>query len=496
MFNSVPGVANSELLQIAASVAKEKGINTDVVISALEQAIEVAARRKYGNTHNVRAEISRKNGEIILEKVLDVVDNVENSLREISLQDALLINPDVKVGGYVTEPLPPIDLGRVSAIYAKHIIVQKVKDAELDKQYQDFQGKIGEILNGVVKRIEHGNFIIDLGRAEAILRKDQVIRGEFFRVNDRVKCYVQDVRKEKYGPQIFLSRTDRKFLAKLLEMEVPEIYDNVIKIKAIARDPGSKAKVAVLASDVSIDAVGACVGVKGARIKSITNELNGEKIDVIQWSDDLAQMAINSLAPAEISKVIINQEKKTLEVIVSEDQLNLAIGRRGQNARLASQILGWHVKAFTEEQDAKRRSEEFNSNTSFLVNALDIEETMAQLLIVEGFAKVEYLAAAAIEDIASIEGFDSEIAQELKSRAIEYTNQENNAILVKLEDLGVEQDLLDTLYKFQLKEILLLAESGIKTLEDLAETKFSEFKSILPSSSISDEEIKRMLAKK
>ena len=489
MFN----IGNAEILQIAESVAREKGIKIDLVISAMEQAIEVAGRRKYGNEHNVCAEINMKNGEIKLEKVLEVVEEVEDNYTQISLQDALIKNPEVKIGDTVTESLPPIDLGRVAAQTAKQIIVQKVRDAERDKQFEDFQNRAGEILNGTVKRVEFGDVVIDLGRAEAVIKRDQLIRGENFRINDRIKAYVQDVRREKSGPQIFMSRSDNSFIIKLFELEVPEIYDNIIEVKAIARDPGSKAKMAVYTADSSLDAVGSCVGVKGSRVRAITAELGGEKIDVISWSDDLAQLTINALAPAEISKVVIDEANSCVDVVVAEDQLSIAIGRRGQNVRLASKIIGWNINVLTEEQESKRRADEFNTTTQLFVEALDIEEVIAQLLTVEGYNSMEQIVVAEAEDLAAIDGFDIELVQELQKRALEYIEKENSLILSQLEDLGVEQELLDVLESVELKSILRMAEAGIKTIEDMGEITVDEFQSLAPNSGLSSEQIAELI---
>jgi N utilization substance protein A len=484
---------NAEILQIAESVAKEKGISKEVVIHAMEQAIQTAGKRKYGNEHNIRAEINRKTGEISLEKVLDVVEIVEDTFTQISLQDVKITNPDLKLGDIVTEPLPPIDLGRLAAQSAKQVIVQKVREAERDKQYNDFKDRIGEILNGVVKRMEFGDITIDLGRTEAVIKKDQLIRGESFRINDRVKAYVQDVRKERKGPQIFLSRTDNGFLAKLLEIEVPEIYDKIITIKSVAREPGSKAKVAVFTSDFATDPVGTCVGPKGSRVRAVTEELCGEKIDLIAWSDDLAQMAINALAPAEVSRVVIDNDKRKIDVVVAEDQLNLAIGKRGQNVRLASKLIGWNLGILSEDQESKRRTERFNNAVELFVSALEIEEMMAQLLTVEGYSTIEQIAATDPMILAKIEGFDDELAGELVSRAIEFVDKQNEEMLTKLETLGVEQDLLDSLYGLDVGQILALAEAGVKTIEDLAEVKFAEFKSIVKDAPFSDDEIEALL---
>lgn len=485
-------VGNTEILQIVEAVAREKGIPRDNLILAMEQAIQVAGRRKYGHEHNIKAEISRKTGEIKLVKVLEVVEVLENYFTQISLEDAKEKDADAKIGDEICDPLPPIDLGRVAAQTAKQVIVQRVHEAEREKQYQDFKDRVGEILNGTVKRVEFGNVIVDLGRTESIIKKDHLIKGENFKIHDRIKAYVQDVRLEPKGPQIFLSRTDDQMLAKLFELEVPEIYDNVIEIKAIARDPGSKAKVAVFASDSGTDPIGSCVGIRGNRVKAITNELNGEKIDVILWTKNIAQFVINAMTPAEISKIVIDEDKKRVEVVVPNEQLSIAIGRRGQNVRLASKLTGWNIDVMTEEQESKRRSDEFNSTTDLFMNTLDVEEVIAQLLTVESFTSVEQIAASDISALKAIEGFDEELATELKNRAVSCVNSKNEEIVEKLEQLGVEQELIDVL-DLQPEYILKLAEYGVKTIEDLGEMSVTEFTDLVPSSNLTNEDIELLI---
>lgn len=485
-------IGNPEILQIVEAVSREKGIPRENLILAMEQAVQMAGRRKYGHEHNIKAEINRKNGDIKLFRILEVVEEPENYLTEISLKDAKEKKIDASIGDEIAEPLPPIDLGRVAAQSAKQVIVQLVSAAEREKQYQDFKDRKNEILNGIVKRVEFGNVIVDLGRAEAMIKKDQLIKGENFKINDRIKAYVQDVRLELKGPQIFLSRTDDRMLAKLFELEVPEIYDNVIEVKAIARDPGSKAKIAVYAADSSIDPVGSCVGMRGNRVKAVTNELAGEKIDVVLWNKNIAQFAINAMTPAEISKVVIDEDKRRVEIVVPTEQLSIAIGRRGQNVRLASKLTGWNIDVMTEDQESKRRNDEFNSTTELFTKALDVEEVIAQLLSVEGFATVEQVAMADINTLTSIEGFDEELATELKNRAINYVNNQNEEIVEKLEQLGVEQELIDIL-DLQPEYILKLAEYGVKTIEDLGEMTVSEFKALVPSSSLTEHDIKLLI---
>lgn len=481
-------VGNSEILQIADAVARERGIPAETVIGAMEQAIQVAGRRKYGHEHNIKASINKKTGEVKLHRALEVVEKVENTFTEISEKDAKVIDPAYKIGDEVLDPLPPIDLGRVAAQTAKQVIVQKVKEAEHEKQYNEFKGRVGEIVSGIVKRIEFGNIIVDLGRAEAVMKREDCIKTENFKVNDRIKAYLKSVSREAKGHQLFLSRSDNQMLVKLFELEVPEIYEGNIKIIAVARDPGSKAKVVVHANDSSLDPVGSCVGIKGSRIKAITGELSGEKIDVIPFSRDLGQLIINALTPAEISKVIIDENKKRVEIIVPTEQLSIAIGRRGQNVRLASKITGWNIDVMTEDEESKRRSDEFNNASSLIASALDIEEVMSQLLAAEGYLSIEQIANADIDALKSIEGFDDSVAEELQNRAINYVESKNAEVISKLEELGVEQELLDALV-LPAEGFLKLAEYGVKTLEDLGEITVQEFKALLPDSGMNEDEI-------
>ncbi|MFU7503266.1 MAG: transcription termination factor NusA [Candidatus Tisiphia sp.] len=486
-------IGNIEILQIIDSVAREKNLPKEALLSAMEQAVQIAGRRKYGNEHNIKAEIDRKNGNINLFRILDVVDDVENYFTQISLKDAVEKKVDAKIGDEIYEFLPPIDLGRVAAQAAKQIIIQRVGEVEREKQYEDFKDKKGEILNGTVKRVEFNNIIVDLGgRAEAMIKKEQLIRGESFKVNDRIKAYVQDVRLSSKGPQIFLSRTDDQMLIKLFELEIPEIYDNIIELRAIARDPGSKAKVAVFASDSSVDPIGSCVGIRGNRIKAITNELNGEKIDVILWSKNIAQFIMNALAPAEIAKIVIDEDKNIVDVVVSQDNLSLAIGRRGQNVRLASKLTGWNINVMTEDQESKRRNDEFCSATELFMETLDVEEVIAQLLSAQSFTSLEQLASSKIETLMNIEGFEEELATEIRERAINYVNAKNEKIIIKLEALGVEQELIDVL-DLQPEFILKLAEYGVKTIEDLGELTVNEFKSLAPNSNMVDDDIELLI---
>ena len=487
-------IGKAEILQIVDAVSRERGVSKAKLIEAMEQAVQIAGRKKYGLEQNISAQIDQNTGKISLFRVRTVVDKVENTFQEISLEDAREIRPEAENGEEILEPLPPIDLGRVAAQTAKQVIVQKVGEIERESQYEDYKGRKGDILNGTVKRVEFGNIIVDVGRAEALLKKTQQIRGEMFKVGDRVKAYVQDVKREPKGPQIFLSRTDDEFLRKLFEMEVPEVYDNIIEIKSIAREPGSKAKVAVFATDVSVDPVGSCVGVRGSRVKAITNELSGEKIDVISWDKNVAQFVINAMTPATISKIVFDEDKGRVEAIVPEDQLSLAIGRRGQNVRLASKMTGWTIDVMTEEQESKRRGEEFANTTELFVNNLGVDEVTAQLLSAEGYTSLEQIAYADNAALTSIEGFSNkELVEELQNRAITYFEEKNEEIIEGLEKLGVEQELLDTL-DLPPEYILKLAEFGVKTIEDLGEVTVSEFRQIVPANIVSSEEIETLIS--
>ena len=370
--------ARPELLQVADTVARDKGIDRDEVLVAMEQAIQKAGRSKYGQEYDIRAEIDRKNGEIRLLRYREVKDPVENEATQIPLVEARRFNPEAEVGDFITDPLPPIDFGRIAAQTAKQVIVQKVRDAERQRQFNEYKDRIGEIVNGLVKRVEFGNVIVDLGRAEAILRRDELLPRESFRQGERVRAYIYDVRQEVRGPQIFLSRTHPQFMAKLFAQEVPEIYDGIIEIRAVARDPGSRAKIAVISNDSGIDPVGACVGMRGSRVQAVVAELQGEKIDIIPWSQDPATFVVNALAPAEVAKVVMDEDQRRIEVVVPDDQLSLAIGRRGQNVRLASQLTGWDIDILTEAEESERRQEEFRTRSQMFIEALDVDDEIGR----------------------------------------------------------------------------------------------------------------------
>ncbi|WP_295895547.1 transcription termination factor NusA [uncultured Bartonella sp.] len=456
-----------ELLQIADAVAREKSIDREIVISAMADAIQKAARSRYGQETNIRADINSKTGEIKLQRLLEVVDTVDDYSTQISLEDAKKRQPDVQIGDFLSDPLPPMEFGRIAAQSAKQVIVQKVREAERDHQYEEFKDKVGEIVSGTVKRVEYGNVIVDLGRGEAIVRRDELIPRESFRYGDRIRAYVYDVRREQRGPQIFLSRTHPQFMAKLFTMEVPEIYDGIIEIKSVARDPGSRAKIAVVSRDAAIDPVGACVGMRGSRVQAVVNELQGEKIDIIPWSPDAATFIVNALQPAEVAKVVLDEDAERIEVVVPDDQLSLAIGRRGQNVRLASQLTGWDIDILTEQEESENRQKEFAKRSALFMEALDVDEMVAQVLASEGFASIEEIAYVDPEEIRSIEGFDEETAAEIQQRAKEYIEKQETELDKKRKKLGVSDDLRE-LPGMTTAMMVAVGEDGVKTIEDFA----------------------------
>jgi N utilization substance protein A len=471
--------SRAELLQVADTVARDKGIDRDEVLEAMEQAIQKAGRSKYGQEYDIRAEIDRKTGDMKLMRFREVADPVENEATQISLTQAKKFNPDAEIGDFITDPLPPIDFGRIAAQTAKQVIVQKVRDAERARQFNEYKDRVGEIVNGLAKRVEFGNVVVDLGRAEAMLRRDELLPRESFRQGERVRAYIYDVRSEPRGPQIFLSRTHPQFMAKLFAQEVPEIYDGIIEIKAVARDPGSRAKIAVLSHDSGIDPVGACVGMRGSRVQAVVAELQGEKIDIIPWSSDPATFVVNALAPAEVAKVVMDEEQRRIEVVVPDEQLSLAIGRRGQNVRLASQLTGWDIDILTEAEESERRTEEFRTRSQLFIEALDIDDVIAHLLVTEGFTSVEEVAYVPSSDLAGIEGFDEDIAGELQQRARNFLEQQNAEFEARRVELGVTDELA-TLEGLTPAMLVALGEKGIKTLDDLADLAGDELVEMLP----------------
>jgi transcription termination/antitermination protein NusA len=473
--------ARPELLQVADTVARDKGIDRDEVLEAMEQAIQKAGRSKYGQEYDIRAEIDRRSGEIRLLRFREVADPIENEATQISLALAQRLNPEAEIGDFITDPLPPIDFGRIAAQTAKQVIVQKVRDAERQRQFLEFKDRVSEIVNGLVKRVEFGNVVVDLGRAEAMARRDELLPRESFRQGERVRAYIYDVRQEPRGPQIFLSRTHPQFMAKLFAQEVPEIYDGIIEIKAVARDPGSRAKIAVVSRDSGIDPVGACVGMRGSRVQAVVGELQGEKIDIVPWAADPATFVVNALAPAEVTKVVMDEEQRRVEVVVPDDQLSLAIGRRGQNVRLASQLTGWDIDILTEAEESERRTEEFRSRSKMFIDALDIDEVIAHLLVTEGFTSLEEVAYVATEDLADIEGFDADIAAELQARARGALERRDREYEARRLELGVADDLA-TLDGLTPGMLVALGEKGVKTLDDFGDLAGDELMELLAAS--------------
>ncbi|WP_184008391.1 transcription termination factor NusA [Rubricella aquisinus] len=457
-----------ELLQIADAVAREKLIDPGLVIEAMEESLGKAARSRYGAEYDIRAHIDRRSGELTMTRVRTVVEEVENTFTEVTVAEAQAEKPGAELGDELTDALPPMDFGRIAAQSAKQVILQKVREAERDRQYEEFKDRKGTIINGLVRRMEYGNVIVDVGAGEAVLRRDQVIPREAFRNGDRIRCYVRDVRREPRGPQIFLSRTAPEFMAELFKMEVPEIYDGVIEIRAVARDPGSRAKIAVISYDGGVDPVGACVGMRGSRVQAVVSELNGEKIDIIPWNDDAATFLVNALQPAEVAKVVMDEDAARMEVVVPDEQLSLAIGRRGQNVRLASQLTGWDIDIMTEAQESERRQAEFAQRSKLFMAALDADEMVAQLLVSEGFTSLEEVAYVEIDELLTIDGFDEDTANELQTRAREALELINRAAVKKAREQGVEDSLLE-FEGLTPQMILKLSADGIKNLEDFAQ---------------------------
>ena len=485
-----------EILQVADAVAREKNMDKEVIIQAIEQAIQKAGRSKYGHEHDIRCHIDRRTGDTELKRYRTVTetDLIENEAAQITLDQAKREKPDAKVGDILIDTLPAFDYGRVAAQTAKQVIMQNIREAERDQQFSEYKDRVGEIISGVIKRVEYGNATIDLGRAEAVLRRDDTLPREHLKNGDRVRAYIYDVRREQRGPQIFLSRTKGEFMAKLFEQEVPEIYDGVIEIKSVARDPGSRAKIAVYSRDGSIDPVGACVGMRGSRVQAVVGELGGEKVDIIPWSPDIATFIVNALAPAEVAKVVLDEEKHRLDVVVPDEQLSLAIGRRGQNVRLASILTGWYIDILTEEEEAKRRAEEFTSRSSLFIEALDIDDVIARLLIAEGFTKVEEIAETSIEEMGAIEGFNEEIAEELCTRAITWLAAKAEELKKRQAELGLSDDLLN-FDGLSADQIMMLGEKGVKTLDDLADLAGDELVEMLGDKKISENDANALIMK-
>ncbi|HYE48056.1 MAG TPA: transcription termination factor NusA [Azospirillaceae bacterium] len=481
-----------ELLQVADAVAREKNIDREHVLEAMEEAIKKAGRSKYGHEHDIRARIDRKSGDIHLTRYMEVVEAVENEATQVALAQAKRKKPDAKVGDFLVDPLPPIDFGRIAAQTAKQVIVQKVREAERERQYDEFKDRVGEIVNGLVKRVEYGNVTVDLSRAEAVLRRDECLPREHFKNGDRVRAYVYDVRREPRGPQIFLSRTHPMFMAGLFKQEVPEIYDGIIEIKAVARDPGSRAKIAVLSRDSSIDPVGACVGMRGSRVQAVVGELQGEKIDIIPWSRDPATFVVNALAPAEVAKVVLDEETKRIEVVVPDDQLSLAIGRRGQNVRLASMLTGWDIDILTEQEESERRTEEFKTRSQMFIDALDVDDVIAHLLVAEGFTSVEEIAFVDATELTAIDAFDEDVAEELRQRAQSYLDEQAERQEARRRELGVTDEVA-AIEPFTPALLVKLGENGVKTLDDLADLAGDELVEIVGKDTLTEDEANEII---
>ncbi|MBA3814237.1 MAG: transcription termination/antitermination protein NusA [Alphaproteobacteria bacterium] len=492
MTETYTGPGSRELLLVAETVAREKSIEKDQVLEAMEEAIQKAGRSKYGYEHDIRAKIDRKTGEITLLRCREIAEEIENPVTQITLAEAQAIDPALNMGEFLIELLPPIDFGRVAAQTAKQVIFQKVRDAERHRQYQEYKDRIGDITSGIVKRIEFGNVFIELGHAEALLRRDEMIPRENFRVGDRVRAYIFDVREEPRGAQIFVSRTRPEFMASLFTQEVPEIYDGVIEIKSIARDPGSRAKIAVTSSDPSLDPVGSCVGMRGSRVQAVVSELQGEKVDIIPWSGNPATFVVNALAPAEVAKVVLDEENQRIDVVVLEEQLSLAIGRRGQNVRLASQLTGWKIDILTEAQESDRRNEEMKLRSQLFVEALDVDEMIAHLLIGEGFTKVEEVAYIELSELSIIEGFDKDLAEELQNRAKTYLDAQTRHLTKRIKELKIASDLklLDGL---DLDILVVLGEKGITTLDNLGDLAGDELLELLPSGRLTEQQAQEII---
>ena len=476
----------AELLAIANSVASEKMIDKAIVIEAMEEAIQKSARNRYGAENDIRAKLDPLTGDLRLWRVVEVVEEVEDYFKQVDLKAAQKLQDDAKIGDFIVDPLPPVDLGRIDAQSAKQVIFQKVRDAERERQYEEYKDRVGEIITGVVKSVEFGHVVVNLGRAEGVIRRDQQIPREVVRVGDRIRSVVLNVRRENRGPQIFLSRAHPEFMKKLFAQEVPEIYDGVITIMAAARDPGSRAKIGVISRDSSIDPVGACVGMRGSRVQAVVGELQGEKVEIIPYVEDPASFVVNALAPAEVAKVVMDEVAGRMEVVVPDDQLSLAIGRRGQNVRLASQLSGWYIDILTEAEESERRQEEFRTRSTRFIEALNIDDVIAHLLVAEGFVLPEEIAETPIEELATIQGFDEGIAEELQARAVEFVEREAQRINEALDNLKVADDLRNFEY-ISLGMMLKLAENEVLSLDDLADLDSDELVALLSEHGLEDD---------
>ena len=481
--SSIPGL---ELIQVADVVAREKSIEREEVMVAMEEAIQKAGRAKYGLDRDIRAMIDRKSGAITLERWIEVVEEVEDDATQMSAEAGAKQSPPLAIGEFWRQPLPPIEFGRIAAQTAKQVISQKVRDAERARQFEEYKDRVGEIVVGTVKRAESYSITVDLGRAEAVIRREEMIPRENLRQGDRVRAYIIDVREEPRGPQIFLSRACNEFMAKLFTQEVPEIYDGIIEIKGVAREAGSRAKIAVLSKDPGIDPVGACVGMRGSRVQAVVGELQGEKVEIIPYTEDPASFVVNALAPAEVAKVVMDEVSSRMEVVVPDDQLSLAIGRRGQNVRLASQLSGWYIDILTEAEESERRQEEFRTRSTRFIEALNIDDVIAHLLVAEGFVLPEEIAETPIEELATIQGFDESIAEELQARAVDFVEQESQRINEALDSLKVTEDLRNFEY-ISLGMMLKLAENGVTTLDDLADLDSDELVALLSEHGLEDD---------
>ena len=472
------GPSRMEMLAVADAVAREKSIEREEVLEAMEQAIQKAARNKYGPEHDIRVRIDRKTGDIALARYRTVVDTVEDENTQLTIAQAQRIRTNAEVGDVLIDPLPPIDFGRIAAQTAKQVIVQRVRDAERDRQFDEYKDRMGEIVNGLVKRVEYGNVTVDLGRAEAVLRRDDTLPRENFRTGDRVRAFIYDVRREQRGPQIFLTRSKPEFMKALFAQEVPEVYEGIIEIKSASRDPGSRAKIAVMSHENSIDPVGACVGMRGSRVQAVVGELQGEKIDIIPWSADTATFVVNALAPAEVTKVVLDEDQHKIEVVVPDEQLSLAIGRRGQNVRLASMLTGWDIDILTEEEESRRRQEEFNTRSAMFVEALDVDDVIAHLLVTEGFGSVEEVAFVPVDDLVAIEGFDEDISEELQARARAWLEERDAKLDLERSKLGVDE-AVTTIPGLSLPHVVDLGRKRIRTVEDVADLTSDELRYLL-----------------